>query len=84
MKGSLRLFDIEKARQKGLDEKTIAILEGINSNTQKRDSCSQHDFELQSLGRFRCKKCGCVEDGKYVMGYRDAFKHVSIMLEGRK
>lgn len=39
------MFDIEKARLKGIDSRTIEILQSINENTLKRESCALHEFE---------------------------------------
>ena len=36
------MFDIEKAREKGLDERTVAILEKINENSEREKSCVGH------------------------------------------
>jgi hypothetical protein len=70
------MFNIEKARAKGLPEEAIKVMERINENNKKRDSCNGHDFESISTFKYRCKKCGCEEGEEYVSGYRDALKHI--------
>ena len=70
------MFDIEKAKRKGLNPKSIKIMEDINENTRKRESCTLHEFERGSrLGRYRCKNCGCEEDGTFVLGYKQGIEH---------
>ncbi len=70
------MFDIEKAKSKGMDARTIEILQSINENTAKRESCSLHQFETTDrLGKHRCKNCGCVEDGGFVLAYEQGLKH---------
>ena len=52
------MFDIKKAREKGLDERTIAILEKMNVNSIREKSCDGHVFErpeTDRLGRYICK-----------------------------
>lgn len=49
------MFDIKKAREKGLDERTIAILEKMNVNSIREKSCDGHVFErpeTDRLGRY--------------------------------
>lgn len=69
------MFDIEKARAKNFDETTIKIMERINENNRRRDSCAGHDFEMAGFGRYRCKNFGYETGGEYVAGYRDALRH---------
>lgn len=71
------MFDIEKARERGIDESSIKIMEGINENTRKRKSCPFHEFEREQpfTGRYICKNCGCREATTYVMGYQDGLNH---------
>jgi hypothetical protein len=70
------MFDIEKAKAKGMDSKTIEILQSINDNTSKRESCRLHEFEpAERIGKFRCKNCGCVEDGGFLLAYEQGLKH---------
>lgn len=70
------MFDIEKARRKGMNEESIAIMQQINNNNAKRASCTGHDFENYSFLKYRCKNCGYEADGDYVAGYSDAIKHL--------
>ena len=75
------MFDIEKARSKGMDERTINILQDINENNQKEESCSRHGFErkkINGLPKYRCKNCGCVEDVAFVKGYMRGLELVKI------
>lgn len=75
------MFDIEKARSKGMDERTIKILQDINENNQKEESCRRHKFEcekINGLPKYRCKNCGCVEDVSFVKGYMRGLEHVKI------
>lgn len=70
------MFDIEKAKSKGMDAQTISILQSINVNTTKRESCSLHEFDkAERIGRYQCKNCGCVEDGTFVLAYEQGLKH---------
>ena len=34
-------FDLEKARRKGIDEKSIEIMRGINENNEKEEFCKK-------------------------------------------
>lgn len=70
------MFDIEKLKLKGMDKGTIKILQSINENTAKRESCSLHEFEkTDRIGKYRCKNCGCVEDGGFTLAYEQGLKH---------
>lgn len=73
------MFDIDKARKNGMDEKTISIMRRINENEQRCESCSLHDFnapKLLDLGyKSVCKNCGYVADITYVKGYTDGLRH---------
>lgn len=70
------MFDIQKMRAKGLDEKSIQICEAINENTRKRESCIGHDFDVTKFEhKYRCKNCGCEESIEYIKGYEDGLKH---------
>lgn len=69
------MFDIEKAKAKGMDSKTIELFEKINENTQKRESCNLHDFEMIRFGKYKCKNCGCEEDGRFVLAYKQGLAH---------
>jgi hypothetical protein len=71
------MFDIEKARAKGMNEKSIAIMEKINENNCLRESCTGHDFEKPETikTKYRCLNCGCEEGIEYLKGYKDGIKH---------
>lgn len=73
------MFNIEKAKAKGLDESSIKIMEHINENNRKRESCTGHVFELPEHATFPikhvCKVCGYEADIAYVNGYKDALRH---------
>lgn len=72
------MFDLGKARQKGIDEKSIEIMCGINENNAKEESCARHDFEhekINGLFKYRCKNCGCIEDVSFVKGYMRGLEH---------
>ena len=70
------MFDIQKMRNKGMDEKTIQICEAINENTRRRESCTSHDFDVTKFAvKHRCKNCGCEESIEYIKGYEDGLKH---------
>lgn len=72
------MFDLEKARQKGISERQIEIMRDINENTMKEESCSRHDFEcvkVDLLYKYRCKNCGCVENVSFVKGYMRGLEH---------
>ncbi|MCB6343673.1 hypothetical protein LI325_12815 [Enterocloster lavalensis] len=72
------MFDIEKARNKGMDERTIKILQDINDNNQKEESCQRHEFEhekINGLPKYRCKNCDCVVDVAFVKGYWRGLEH---------
>lgn len=52
------MFDIKKAKEKGLDERTVAILEKINENSEREKSCDGHVFERAEAdrpGKYICK-----------------------------
>lgn len=75
------MFDIEKARVRGIDERSIKIMQDINENNQKEESCQWHEFEhekINGLPKYRCKNCGCVEDVSFVKGYMRGLEHVKI------
>jgi hypothetical protein len=70
------LFDIEKAKSRGLKPKQIEIMQKINENSLKRDNCKKHDFvDGSRFGKYRCKNCGCEEEAKFVLGYKQGLKH---------
>ena len=72
------MFDIEKARNKGLDERTIKILQDNNENNKEEESCLRHEFErekINGLPKYRCKNCGCVADVSFVKGYMRGVEH---------
>lgn len=69
------MFDIEKAKAKGMDAASIAIMEKINANNAKRDSCVGHTFVSASFAKYVCTACGYEADVAYVSGYNDAIKH---------
>lgn len=71
------MFDIEKAKVKGMDARTIEILQSINDNTTKRESCTLHEFEPvpDKPFKYHCKNCRCIEDGGFVMAYEQGLKH---------
>lgn len=81
------MFDIEKARKKGLNEQTIAILEKMNENSKREKSCDGHIFERlepDRPGRFICKKCGCSEDVTWISGYNRGLEHTRTEVEKYK
>lgn len=72
------MFDIEKARIKGIDESSIEIMRNINKNNQKEESCNRHDFErekVNGLYKYHCKNCGCIENSSFVRGYIKGLRH---------
>ena len=72
------MFDIEKAKSRGLDPAQIEIMQKINENSGKRDNCKKHDFaEGSRLGKYRCKNCGCEESAEFVLGYKQGLKHAA-------
>ena len=75
------MFDIEKARARGIDERSIKIMQDINENNQKEESCRRHEFErenINGLPKYRCKNCDCVEDVSFVKGYMRGLEHGNI------
>lgn len=81
------MFDIKKAREKGLDERTITILEKMNVNSIREKSCDGHVFErpeTDQLGRYICKKCGCSEDTTWIRGYNRGIEHTKADAEKYK
>ena len=72
------MFDIEKAKSRGLDPAQIEIMQKINENSVKRDHFKKHDFaEGSRLGKYRCKNCGCEESVEFVLGYKQGLKHAA-------
>jgi len=72
------MFDIEKARKAGIDESGIKIMQDINENNQKEESCPFHEFEAinhNGMHKYQCKRCGCFEDIRYVKGYKRGIEH---------
>lgn len=72
------MFDIEKAKSKGIDERSIKIMQDINENNQKEESCRRHEFEhekINGLPKYRCKNCGCVVDVAFAKGYLRGLEH---------
>lgn len=70
------MFDIEKVKAKGYDSKMIEIMQNVNENTAKRESCSLHVFDSADRPfRYKCKNCGCVEDGSFKLAYEQGLKH---------
>lgn len=72
------MFDIERARKKGVDENSIAIMQKINENNKKEKSCDKHDFEkvkIKGIPKYRCKKCGCVKNVEWICGYNRGIQH---------
>lgn len=81
------MFDIEKAREKGLDERTVAILEKINENSEREKSCDGHVFERAEAdrpGNYICKKCGCSENTTWISGYNRGIEHTKADVEKYK
>lgn len=81
------MFDIEKERKKGLDERTIAILEKMNVNSIREKSCDGHVFErpkTDRTGKYICKKCGCSEDTTWISGYNRGIEHTKADAEKYK
>lgn len=81
------MFDIEKAREKGLDERTVAILEKINENSERKKSCDGHVFERAEAdrpGNYICKKCGCSENTTWISGYNRGIEHTKADVEKYK
>lgn len=74
------MFDIEKAKAKGIDSKTIEMFEKINDNTRKMESCKLHEFEMIRFGKYKCKNCGCTEDGGFVLAYKQGLEHGKISI----
>lgn len=75
------MFDIEKARARGIDERSIKIMQDINENNQKEESCRRHEFEREKINgllKYRCKNCDCVEDVSFVKGYMRGLEHGNI------
>ena len=70
------MFDIEKAKSAGMDQKSIAILEDINENDARKDTCTGHKLERISTGKYRCDVCGYECSSSYVVGYLDAIDHL--------
>jgi hypothetical protein len=59
-----------------LDPNSREIMEKVLENSRKRNSCSFHEFEkTDNIFRFRCKNCGCVEDGSFTLAYEQGLKH---------
>lgn len=72
------MFDVEKAKSRGLDPAQIEIMQKINENNVKRDSCKKHDFVNDSrFGKYKCKNCGCEVGVEFVLGYRQGLKHAA-------
>lgn len=72
------MFDLEKARQRGLGGSQIDIMRQINENNAKEESCRKHEFErdVESVGfKYRCKNCGCIENVSFVKGYLRGLEH---------
>ena len=72
------MFDIEKARAKGVDKEIIDIMQRSNENEEKEQSCNLHDFKqvkINGLPKYRCKICGCEEDCGWVSGYMRGIEH---------
>ena len=61
-----------------MDERSIKIMQDINENNKKEESCCCHEFErekINGLPKYRCKNCGCVEDISFVKGYMRGMEH---------
>ena len=76
------MFDIEKAKERGLDPESIEIMQQINNNIMKRNSCKIHEFKRGSRSMYRCKNCGCEEDSSFVAGYMQGLKHGNEEMSG--
>lgn len=78
------MFDIEKAKRKGIDAKSIEIMEKINENSRRRESCTGHNFDVSKFApKHRCVNCGCEESIDYIKGYEDGLKHAALKTEGK-
>ncbi|SET71298.1 hypothetical protein SAMN05443270_1079 [Lacrimispora sphenoides] len=56
----------------------IKIMQDINGNNQKEQSCPFHEFEVinrNGIPKYQCKRCGCVEDILFVKGYKRGIEH---------
>lgn len=70
------MTDVEKLRGKDLDERSIKIWTDVQENTKIRESCILHEFEPADRPfRYRCKNCGCVEDGSFALAYKQGLEH---------
>jgi hypothetical protein len=70
------MTDAEKLRAKGLDEQSIIIWTNVQEYRKKLEGCILHLFEqLESPYKFKCKNCGCVEDGGFVLAYEQGIEH---------
>ena len=73
------MFDIEKAKAKSMDGKTIEIMEKINENTRRRETCAGHKFDVTKFApKHKCLNCGCEESIEYIHGYTDGLKHAAL------
>ena len=70
------MFDLEKAKEKGIDALSLDIMKKINENRLKEENCILHEFVRGSrIGKHVCKNCGCEEDGTFVSGYLRGLEH---------
>ena len=72
------MFDLEKARKRGLSEKQIKIMADINSNNERLDQCKGHDFDIvkKPIGyKYVCRYCKGEVDADFVRGYMQGKMH---------
>ena len=69
------MFDLEKAKEKGIDALSLDIMKKINENSLKEENCILHKFVRGSTGKYVCKNCGCQEDVMFVHGYLRGLEH---------
>ena len=72
------MFGIGKSFHK---EYTNAMeqLSEISENIKKEKSCKLHDFDAiikhNRIENWKCKNCGCIEDGNFVDAYYRGLEH---------
>lgn len=72
-------FDLERAKRAGATTDQLKIMNMVNENMRKRNSCAYHNFERieGTGGKYVCKNCGCREDSSFVTGYRQGLQHAA-------
>lgn len=72
------MFNFGKSFHKEYTNAMVQMTE-IEENIKKERSCQLHDFDAvirhNRVEKWKCKNCGCLEDGNFVNAYYRGLEH---------